>query len=101
MFLRTLHVLILQKQQMAPPPPPGLQTPMGISAASETSDAQLAESQSPELLTPKNAQTPKGGAKARARGGTGRGTRRRKASNAPIKDESDVWSFPCLRVYTG
>ena len=69
---------------------------MGISAASETSDAQLAESQSPELLTPKNAQTPKGGAKARARGGTGRGTRRRKTSNAPIKDESDVWLLPLL-----
>ncbi|KAG0635172.1 hypothetical protein HOY80DRAFT_893611, partial [Tuber brumale] len=81
-------------QQMAPPPPPpppppGLQTPMGISVASGALDAQLAESQSPELLTPKNAQTPKGGARTRARGGTGRGARRRKTSNAPIKDESD------------
>ncbi|PWW76922.1 hypothetical protein C7212DRAFT_357535 [Tuber magnatum] len=77
-------------QQMAPPPPPqGMQTPMGISVASGTLEAQLAESQSPELLTPRTAQTPKGGARARAKGGTGRGTRRRKASNAPIKDESD------------
>ncbi|CUS07189.1 unnamed protein product [Tuber aestivum] len=78
------------KQQMAPPPPPqGMQTPMGMSVASRALDAQLTESQSPELLTPKTAQTPKGGARSRARGGTGRGARRRKASNAPIKDESD------------